>query len=235
MKRRARGIVGLVVLSLGLGVVTTYGVAWWLMNRADLGSVFTTKFQYIKVHGELWRLTIDHANGVDCVVAEGYGSGGTADNETWEDEAALLPRWSLVRRESSAEVLRRFGDRQPPSLFVVERASGWPLRAVVERTSAAVPQRGVPGADLSLRVGEPGLFSPARRLSEVSLACLPLWPGFAVDSAAFTAAWATLLLGVRAVRQRMRLRTGSCVVCRYDLAGLTGGVCPECGSAVKGM
>ena len=33
MKRRARGIVGLVVLSLGLGVVTTYGVAWALMNR----------------------------------------------------------------------------------------------------------------------------------------------------------------------------------------------------------
>jgi hypothetical protein len=63
------------------------------------------------------------------------------------------------------------------------------------------------------------------------LPCIPLWPGFLVDTA-FWGGAAFLVWSGRGgagfVRRGVRRRRGRCVGCGYELKGLA--VCPECGS-----
>jgi hypothetical protein len=68
-------------------------------------------------------------------------------------------------------------------------------------------------------------------LPGASLPILPLWPGFLVDTA-FWGGAAFLVCSVPGfVRRRARRRRGRCVRCGYELAGVGGGVCPECGDS----
>src|SRR5262245_50847387 len=53
---------------------------------------------------------------------------------------------------------------------------------------------------------------------------LPLWPAALIGSGASC----LVILGYR------RRREGCCARCGYDLAGVRGGLCPECGSARQG-
>jgi hypothetical protein len=59
----------------------------------------------------------------------------------------------------------------------------------------------------------------------------PLWPGFAVNTAVFTAACAGALFGIPWGRRWSRRHRGRCDLCGYDME-FCGGVCPECGGAV---
>ncbi len=62
---------------------------------------------------------------------------------------------------------------------------------------------------------------------------LPVWPGFVVNTLLFAAPWVFALLvmyAAGAARRRYRRRRGRCIACGYDLRGLSGAVCPECGS-----
>ncbi len=223
MRRRARGIMGLAVLSLGLGVVTTYGVAWWLMN--------STRFapQYGAIQGALgneWSVHAIRRDGVTWVT--GCGMLGLGSSRLRE-----LPEWSVTHRMKPSEVIRASGQLGFDPVFLVERGAGWPFVAVVERRcDGSVWSNGriapVRGADLSIRWD----VSPTG--SERVLALMPAWPGFLVDVVCFAVPWVLAVLMVSEVRRRTRVRAGRCVECRYDLKGLKAGVCPECGTAVKG-
>ncbi len=70
-------------------------------------------------------------------------------------------------------------------------------------------------------------------LDRFALPLLPLWPGFAIN----TAFYALLLFGALrtpgVVRRTLRRRRGRCVGCGYSRDGLdAGAACPECGAGV---
>lgn len=66
------------------------------------------------------------------------------------------------------------------------------------------------------------------RLGPVWLATRPAWPGFLFWTAAGTTAALSLGRLFRWMQTR-RVPHGHCKACRYDLAGLAEGPCPECG------
>jgi hypothetical protein len=63
------------------------------------------------------------------------------------------------------------------------------------------------------------------------LPVLPIWPGFAIDVAAFATLCWLLLLGSLGVRRTIRRRHDHCVACGYDLRGFN--TCPECGGKAR--
>ncbi len=235
MRRRARGIVGLVVLSLGLGVVTTYGVAWWLMNRRvpRFGGLTLVVVNPpgsscigwdVSLQGVVGRVeAVSWPKDAECrgMSMNGYGLGTDVNG------VLSLPKWSLLGDRSPNEV-RELLTGQVPFAQMDERASGWPALAVVEHSCW-----GVAGNAIPVRRHDATL-----QFSWGLLAFMPMWPGFAVDVLVFGLGWSVVMVGPRWIRGRIRVRlsrAGRCATCRYDLSGLSGGVCPECGTAVKEM
>jgi hypothetical protein len=216
------------LVSLALGVVTTYGVAW-STSCASLRRDPRMWEGNILSDGERgWHSRVERHFGVtSCrsLIVRPHGHealvSGTAGPR---DE---LPAWSVIGKRSPSELVGTTSSSIDSC--VLERLAGWPARATVERSYFPPYPAGpvsVPSRDLTVYA----YFGP-NPMGGVSLAFLPAWPGFAVDVAFYGAAWFGLLLSAREVRRRMRLRVGLCPKCRYDLSGLVGGVCPECGNA----
>ncbi len=61
-----------------------------------------------------------------------------------------------------------------------------------------------------------------------SLPVRPIWPAFLANTAFYAMLTWAAALGVRTLRNRIRLKPGQCPHCRYDATGLT--QCPECGT-----
>ncbi len=170
-----------------------------------------------------------------CVVSDGeVDDAGTIDvqvSRTLERDGPKGPSWS-VGVWSQRSPSRWNGVRSVTSVELIERAAGWPRLAVVERV--IVPFGGtpaaLPGRDLTLRSGNH--VNPWTRFT---LALMPIWPGFGVNVVVIGLGWFVLIRGARLVRALRRRRAGLCSACGYEIVGLKSGVCPECGSAEKGM
>ncbi|MBL8886506.1 MAG: hypothetical protein JNK16_07590 [Phycisphaerales bacterium] len=57
----------------------------------------------------------------------------------------------------------------------------------------------------------------------------PVWAGLGADSVLYGSIWFAIASGVRGVRRLWEPRRGCCRGCGYDMAGLHGTMCPECG------
>lgn len=69
-----------------------------------------------------------------------------------------------------------------------------------------------------------------------ALPLTPVWPGFAVDVALWSAVGFVLTGGCGALRRLRRRRRGQCLCCGYLLTGLPRGhACPECGRQPDGQ
>jgi hypothetical protein len=108
---------------------------------------------------------------------------------------------------------------------LLERAAGWPMRAVVERMFSPMGQTpmAVPGHDWTMR--KSNHVNPWMRLT---VPFMPVWPGFAVNCGVFGMVW-LWIIGWPVARRWMRAGVGCCQSCGYDLKGIAGEVCPECG------
>ncbi len=115
--------------------------------------------------------------------------------------------------------------------------SGWPLRALEGSALEALAVQTDPlghrwaveaSGELQLEYrivsGKPRVVS-VRRIMPLR----PMWPGFALNTLFFAAAWlAAVMLARKAQRVLRRLRR-RCTRCGYDLRAEPGGGCPECG------
>ncbi len=131
---------------------------------------------------------------------------------------------------------------QPERLVVTE--SGWPARSLTQlyyHRSQGLPVQVVvvertPG--LSWRGGIqawPDVTTFSMWPTRFALPLLPLWPGFAINTALYGM---LILLALRtpgALRRTLRRRRGDCLACGYYLSGLSAdAACPECGKDVSG-
>jgi hypothetical protein len=212
------------LLSLLLGALTTYGVAWWVANtRHPSGRLGWGSFEGRMAGG--WAYDMESRPEIIWIEAEGWDPDQTGGMSRWGEPA---PSWSLIHRWRPRDVGVPAGVRMNDTIVVLlERAAGWPRLAVVEHsvsTHFQVPVR-VRGADWSFRGGATVDWP------RWTLAFRPLWPGFAIDCALYGAIWTVPVVGIGYLVRRRRTRAGLCPVCRYDLTGITTGVCPECGTA----
>ena len=225
MRQFTRAVLTTVGLALALGVLTTYGVAWWIANtHRPTRHLSFGDYEGRAVGG--WSIDMETQENVTWVVADGWELDSTGGMVRWQEE---VPPWSLIRKWTPREVGGPVGVNMNNTLVrLLERAAGWPRLAVVEH--AVTMRLGVPppvkGADLSIRWGASSDWA------RWTLAFRPLWAGFAIDTAMFGAGWWVVIGIVAWVRSWRRRAAGLCAGCRYDLRGLTGEVCPECGLKV---
>ncbi len=135
------------------------------------------------------------------------------------DRNLLIPSWTRFR--SIAHIPGRNEIR-------ADIARGWPLLALSCSLDAAWVGDYSTGP-IVVRYGiDLGRFRRGTHLSRRVLPCKPIWTGLAVDSGAFGALIAFLMLTAWTVRYKFRLGRSRCPLCNYMLQLLIPG-CPECG------
>jgi hypothetical protein len=215
---KVRPFVTLILVGVLLGVATTYASAWGLLNRA--GPRPASPMSILSRHTDGWYVQVTSGSGwficsSHILQPDGRGVLGR--------QRSQVPVWSLVNSFSPSEVAG--GAAAAESAWdLQERAAGWPCLAIVERVLDGNADRSA-GHEFTIRW--PG--SP--RGPDISLAFMPMWSGFVVNTLVFAVCWAAVPYLVIAVVRRNRGRAGLCPKCRYDMCGLTSGVCPECGNA----
>ena len=130
---------------------------------------------------------------------------------------------------------------QPPErrLLHVHRA-GWPMPAFEGRANN--PKRGKAGQiidasyfaafPLPTKKTAPGtaaVSDPMIWRSGRVLPVLPIWPGFAINTAFYAVLLWMLWLSPFVVRRVIRHKRGRCIKCGYDLRGDFSAGCSECG------
>ena len=147
---------------------------------------------------------------------------------------SLLPSWAHGRL-GAAKKSRVCDSTSPLSngRWSSVGAFGWPLPALATfRTRAGF---GTSEKDWGYLQRPRWLDFPDRTVRsryfawDNALPTAPLWPGTAVNTAAYSGAWAGLLLLPALCRRVRRVRAGRCLRCGYDLAGGLAR-CPECAS-----
>jgi hypothetical protein len=208
-----------VVLCLLLGAATTVGVAWGIGLTAP-------QFREVGGQFEGWPWAVPAEWGwpqpdADAQPQYQYrrsSAGRRSMCLVWRDESS-----PHTRREMSGDLI------------------GWPWLALA---SVRSPDEGV-ALDRewrfgSYRQGFSRFIGNPRADPEIPewLPVMPLWPGFALDSALYAGAWWLLIFAplplYRAGRRRFRVSRGMCGSCGYDLKGLASGACPECGAGAGG-
>jgi hypothetical protein len=56
-----------------------------------------------------------------------------------------------------------------------------------------------------------------------------MWPGFIINTLFYAIILWLLILGPFVLRRHIRRKRGQCPKCGYDLRGIPGSGCPECG------
>lgn len=68
-------------------------------------------------------------------------------------------------------------------------------------------------------------------MTQTVMPLTPVWAGLSANSLAYAGIWFVAASAVRAIRKWLRPRAGCCAACGYEMTGLRGAVCPECGTA----
>ncbi|MCA9285385.1 MAG: hypothetical protein KDA22_09235 [Phycisphaerales bacterium] len=241
-RRRAATTVLVAVAAIGLGALSTVGIAW-------IGPTATTiRPQWFTFSNEPDRFWADDERGGHYRVVHTLGFDLVDFSRIIfvgqvEDQLFYLqnppPDWAAVL---SIDLREGYDD-------VLTLASGWPWRALaLEQWSrwSPPPVTGVlpvPFLDSALPAataptGSNGPYAYAMRHClavtigghSVSLPLRPIWSGLVSDTVLFAAIWFGAFAAVPFVRRRVRGWRGRCPVCGYSRTGRTDDArCPECG------
>jgi hypothetical protein len=210
-----------------LGLLTTLAVAWglaaWLPDRSTSGAYELidvprkSRIDYVEVvqisrTGMVRREWYAHVPWRHASVHFALEfSAATQERQRFADHWGGLG--ALVRGRSHIEG------------WGLEDARGWPLQALwcsFKESGHFV---------LSVSGGIPLSDEPANARSIRSLPLRPIWRGLMVNTLFYAALWAMVvgLVWWRPMRRRHRRSRGLCGRCGYDMRGIAGGRCPECG------
>ena len=232
-----------IAIHLALGAVISFAVAWALAAWAPLadrgtlspawtlcprpsetseagrllvipegGEALTVRYE-MQGPGLRWSETLYAVRGTaawDRMVPEERVASAPTSADAQAQEVSLCAGWPWTACGASAS--RRYG----PDV------TGLP-RALTQPSIPLHPTRR-PWPPAAVRA-----FTPSR--------CLPLVPrwGLLPDAALFGLASASFVAGARwivgGVRRQVRRWRRRCPACGYELAGVTKGICPECGAA----
>lgn len=207
-----RGVVALVV-----GVVVTYGVAWGcaLMPRVT----YSTSI-------EKWPNAVP---------------------STWpECEEVVRGRGVGIRSEFSMGGVDPPSGRGGPDFISIHLRTGWPFPAASshdlwersENRSRRVNSDGTVGWSFARGIQVPDSWvrgdygAPQIMPGRNRLQLAALLPGVVIDTAIYSTCLALTVWGPGVVRRWRRVRRGRCGACGYDVSGLAGGVCPDCGGGI---
>ena len=230
----------LLVLASLLGIGTTIAVAWTIARPIHLnsgarpfGDGHSKEFILRTDAGEFSATLNMRVGGMTCYQVSGQSNaaawmpGRTAQPDSVSVDE--LPWWVYVPGPQTPLPPEVPNGLMPTNLL--SYAFGWPLPAMRGLVVENIQPSLFLGRDL-WKLGSPGGWHRGLPLS-------PVWPGFAVDSMVFAVPWFVLLRVAGApsrraatavlFRKRMRRRLGLCPVCGYDLRGMIGSGCPECG------
>lgn len=161
----------------------------------------------------------------------------------WEESEIVRPGSSLdipraLLRESKEKNYREgYIPMHPPpdttSWSIIE--AGWPARAFWGWTRIGPNADGY-GLERWGLVRVPMLFDrpPSPPPNAMDFPLRPVWSGFAINTALFSAAAGFLWFGPGFLRLWIRRRRGRCLACGFDRAGLAAETaCPECGTGAR--
>lgn len=211
-------------ISLVLGVVTTFGVAW---------------FAVLRPWNSGWRGGMS-MSGVSWWIKDRWG-------ETSYQFKAMMPQspltvemmdnaiaaaWEDPGFEAAARDCRADLERMSPELVAswTRRRAGWPFYCIqfAETTDTA----GTTRHEQLISLGASTEAQRAAGADDRRVPTGPMWMGLAGNIGVYSAAWFAaigLLPIARAWRGTRRKRHGRCERCGYDMRG-SNTVCPECGA-----
>jgi hypothetical protein len=149
---------------------------------------------------------------------------GVDEQAAWGRLTRMMAFATDLHRSSHVDRIDRFGEKQLD--WWIEYRTGWPWTSWSAKHFAEPSAEGVAiRREHFVIVSDPTGFDD----EGIVVPYQPVWSGIILNSLVGAAGtWALIFLpsAVRTVRRRRR---GRCVACGYDLAGVDGGECPECG------
>jgi hypothetical protein len=160
--------------------------------------------------------------------------------QEWEKRRSVHVGSLFIQRNSVMVVFTMYGNMAGTAEVkhvVVQRCtSGWPVHSLAGERLALLADdfsrsgREVHSGAITLRDPKSAI---AQNTAEL-LPCIPIWPGFAINTVFYAATLWLLFAAPFALQKRRHIKRGWCLKCAYDLRGRapTSAVCPECGAAV---
>lgn len=203
----------LAVLALGLGIATDYVVA--LQSRGKGVGGGSTVATGVGVASDGWSVRVWRGRTRDALNI--FFTRSTMRQASGE-AVRQLPHsvWRGAYR-------RTLADPAITGAFINGQAYGWPMRSWGGYFINAQPSGSVSA----------WLYAPGSSQTRV-LPYMPILPGMAVNTTVYAAAWLPLLVLLRRLVRRRRM-PGLCGECGYDLRGLSGERCPECGATIVAL
>ena len=227
-----------VVIALALGVTATVVVAWKFSREAiyQRTQAPTRTWNAVRSGNSYWVYHVRRGTGW-FQIDSNYSSQDLPDSDLITvDRRLRAPSWSKAAMALSDDP-DSIMDKEGAYFSWRDTASGWPMLAMRfrERTaskSGLGGNRNLISTTVTIQYGHP--ITDRFGLHNI-LPLRPVWPGFVVNTLLFTMpAYLVLVIvgaGTAMLRRSRRRRRGMCTACGYDLAGLNGGRCPECGHA----